>query len=208
MKALSLHIFFIITYFLNIINIMNICIFTLKRFDKKTLIIFQVISAAFTIVLGTILHFTYQWSNENSIVGLFSAVNESTWEHLKLLFFPMLTTIIIGHFYLGENVYNFLCAKTIGIIISITSTIIVFYTYTGILGTNSAVLNILTFIISVMFGEYIAYRIMLSDFKCNKIIAFITIALLLFSFIIFKYYPPKIGLFKTPLTNKYEINKI
>lgn len=43
----------------------------------------------FISILGTLLHFTYEWSQNNAIVGLFSAVNESTWEHLKLLFFPM-----------------------------------------------------------------------------------------------------------------------
>ena len=45
----------------------------------------------FISVLGVLLHFTYEWSGNNPIVGLFSATNESTWEHLKLLFFPMLS---------------------------------------------------------------------------------------------------------------------
>ena len=44
----------------------------------------------FISILGVLLHFTYEWSNDNPAVGLFSAVNESTWEHLKLIFFPML----------------------------------------------------------------------------------------------------------------------
>ena len=39
----------------------------------------------FISVLGVLLHFTYEWSGDNAVVGLFSAVNESTWEHLKLL---------------------------------------------------------------------------------------------------------------------------
>ena len=125
---------------------MNIYFFSLKRFDKKSILIFQIISVIFTIILGTFLHFTYEWSNENLLVGLFSAINESTWEHLKLLFFPMLITTIIGGFYFGKTISNFLCAKTIGIIASILFTIIFFYTYTGIIGTNFAVLNILTFI--------------------------------------------------------------
>lgn len=43
----------------------------------------------FISVLGVLLHFTYEWSGDNAVVGLFSAVNESTWEHLKLLFFPV-----------------------------------------------------------------------------------------------------------------------
>ena len=41
-------------------------------------------------VLGTLFHFVYGWSGENPVAGLFFPVNESTWEHLKLIFFPIL----------------------------------------------------------------------------------------------------------------------
>ena len=49
----------------------------------------------FISILGVLLHFTYEWSGDNPAVGLFSAVNESTWEHLKLIFFPMLLLTLI-----------------------------------------------------------------------------------------------------------------
>ena len=173
--------------------------------NKKLVLTFQIISAVFIIILGTLLHFTYNWSNENLLIGVFSAVNESTWEHLKLLFFPMLISTIIGYFYLGKNVPNFLCAKTIGIITAILFTIIFFYTYTGILGTNFAILNILTFVFSVIFGEYVAYKIMLSYFSCNKKIAIIILVVLFLCFIIFTYFTPKIGLFKDPISCLYGI---
>ena len=184
---------------------MNIYVFSLKRFDKKSILIFQIISAIFTIVLGTILHFTFLWSDKNLLVGAFSAVNESTWEHLKLLFFPMLITTIIGYFYFYKTIPNFLCAKTIGIIVAILFTIIFFYTYTGIIGTNFAVLNILTFIFSAILGEYIAYKIMISNFPCNKTISIITLIILFICFILFTFFTPQIGLFKDPLTDNYGI---
>ena len=50
----------------------------------------QITAVLFTLIFGTLLHFTYGLSGNNPIVGTFSAINESTWEHLKLLFFPML----------------------------------------------------------------------------------------------------------------------
>lgn len=183
---------------------MNIYFFNL-RFANKSIIIFQILSAIFTIILGTILHFTYQWSNKNIFVGAFSAVNESTWEHLKLLFFPMLITIITGYFYIGNYIPNFLCAKTIGIITAISFTTIFFYTYTGILGTNFAVLNILTFIFSAILGEYVAYKLIISNSPCNKSIAILTLIILFVCFILFTFFTPKIGLFKDPVTKRYGI---
>ena len=56
---------------------------------KNSILIFEIISSIFIMILGTLLHFTFKWSNNNVLVGTFSAINESTWEHLKLIFFPI-----------------------------------------------------------------------------------------------------------------------
>ena len=61
--------------------------------EKKKIIRFQIFSVIFTWILGTILHFLYEWSGDNKIIASFSAVNESTWEHLKLVFFPTIPRI-------------------------------------------------------------------------------------------------------------------
>lgn len=172
---------------------------------QKSIFNFQIFSAIFAIILGTILHFTFGWSNDNAFVGAVSAVNESTWEHLKLAFYPMLITTFIGYFYIGKNVPNLLCAKTIGIISAIVFITIIFYSYTGIIGTNYAIINIGIFFISIILGEYIAYKIMLSNFGCNKTISAISLIILLVCFIVFTYFSPKIALFKDPVTNNYGI---
>ena len=178
--------------------------------SKLKILKFQIFSVVFVWILGTLLHFTYEWSNYNLFVAAFSAVNESTWEHLKLLFFPMLITTIIGYFYIGKNVLNFLCAKTIGIVTSILFVTVFFYTYTGIIGTNLAILDIGSFFVAVILGEWLAYKIMNSNFICDKKIAIIFLIFLLLCFTVFTYFPSKIGWFKDPVTNNYGIylNKI
>ena len=40
-----------------------------------------------TLMIGTLSHFFYQWSGENFFVGLLSPVNETIWEHLKAAVF-------------------------------------------------------------------------------------------------------------------------
>lgn len=174
--------------------------------DKKKILKFQIFSTILTMILGTLLHFTFEWSGNNSFVATFSAVNESTWEHIKLIFFPMILTTIIGYFYIGKNTSNFLCSKLIGIITAISFTVIFFYTYTGILGANFAFIDISIFFIAVLLGEYITYKLLLSDFSCNKIISLLLLIILLFCFVLFTYFPPKIGLFKDPVTNNFGIN--
>ena len=170
-------------------------------FSKNKLLKFQIFSVIFTWILGTLLHFTYEWSNENIIIAAFSAVNESTWEHLKLLFFPMFITTVIGYFYLRptEEYKNFLCAKTIGILAALSFVVVFFYTYTGIIGTNFAVLDIGSFFVGVFLGEFVAYKMTLSMKCCNKLSAVIVLVILLLCFITFTFNAPSIGLFRNPV---------
>lgn len=168
---------------------------------------FQLFSAITVFVLGTLLHFTYDLSNQNKFVALFSAINESAWEHLKLIFFPMLITTIIGYFVIGKDIQNYLCAKTKGIIVAITFTVIFFYTYTGILGKNISFIDISSFFIAVILGEFISYLFMVNKYKCNNRAAIILLAILFIFFIIFTFNTPQIGLFKDPITNQYGITK-
>lgn len=174
---------------------------------KSEIFNFTILSVITVFILGTLFHFTFNWSNMNTIIGSFSAVNESTWEHLKLLFFPMLITSIIGNFYLTSYTSSFLCARISAIFSSILFTIVFFYTYTGILGFNIAILDIATFYIATIIGECISYKIMISNFNCNNKNFFLIFALIFLSFILFTFFPPKVGLFKDPLTGTYGISK-
>lgn len=168
---------------------------------------YQIISTIFVCILGTLLHFTYEFFGKDIFVASFSAVNESVWEHLKLLFFPMLLTTIISYFYIGKKVSNLLCSKTLGILVSMAFIIIFFYTYTGILGKSIVFIDIASFFVAVILGEYLAYQLIINNFKCNNIISIIILTVILISFIVFTYFTPKIEIFKDPTTNQYGITK-
>lgn len=172
---------------------------------KNSILKFEIISTIFIIILGILLHFTFKWSNNNVLVGTFSPVNESVWEHLKLLFFPMLISTIILYFYARKNISNYLCAKVLGIILAIFFTIIFFYTYTGIIGTNFAIIDIGSFFVAVILGQYVAYQKMQSKFSCNNVMPIIVLLVLYLSFLIFTFFPPHIGLFKDPITGMFGI---
>lgn len=171
----------------------------------KSLKVYLVISILFTFIFGSLLHFTYNLSGKSEIVASFSAVNESTWEHLKLLFFPMLISTIIGYFVFRKSIPNFLCARTIGIIIAMAFTVIFFYTYTGILGKNIPIIDISSFFIATILGEILSYLFIINKLKCNNTISVIVLILLFIFFIIFTFYTPKIGIFKDPITGIYGI---
>lgn len=162
----------------------------------------QIIAVLFTLVLGTLLHFTYEWSENNQIVGTFSAINESTWEHLKLLSFPMLIFAIFEGINIYKETNNYIEAKTIGIIFGMLFITVFFFTYTGIIGTNFAVLDIGSFFVGVILSEIIAYKIMqMKSFSTNKTkhISIILIIIITLCFIIFTFNPPNINYFRDPV---------
>ena len=61
---------------------------------SKTLLKLDIIGFVFVSVIGTLAHFVFEWSGNNTVVGLFCPINESPWEHLKLIFFPGTITIM------------------------------------------------------------------------------------------------------------------
>ena len=156
-------------------------------------------------IVGALLHFTFGWSNNNPLVGTFSAVNESTWEHLKLLFFPMLISTIIGFSYKWKVIPNYLCAKVLGIILAMSFVVIFFYTYVGIIGTNFAIVDIGSFFIAVGLGQYVAYQKMQSTSSCSNVIPIIILLVLCSCFLIFTFFPLHIALFEDPIIGSFGI---
>ena len=176
--------------------------------SKKKIRNYQIFSIIFTFIFGSLLHFTYALSGNNPVVAIFLSINESVWEHLKLLFSPMLLTITIGCFYIGKEVPNFLCSKTIGILVSMAFMVIFFYTYTGILGRNIPAIDITSFFIATILGEFVSYVLIVNKFKCNNVIAITTLIIIFICFIIFTYFTPNIEIFKDPITGQYGFFKL
>ncbi len=175
----------------------------------KSLHLWQLFGFSIVGVFGTLLHFLYDWTDGNRIVGLFSAVNESIWEHMKLLFFPMIIFAAIESFYFGNDYDNFWCSKLFGILIGLITIPILYYSYTGVLGASADWFNILIFFISAALTFYIETKIISSSFVCplSPAVSKIILTIIGILFIVFTFIPPQIPLFEDPLTNTFGINK-
>ncbi len=153
----------------------------------------------FVSVLGTILHFAYEFSGKNFIVGLFTPVNESTWEHMKLLFFPMLLFSALAKNKLKAEYPCIGSATALGTICGTLLIPVLFYTYTGALGFNTLILDISTFYISVLAAFCIAYKNATSckAENCKNLLSILLVIFIL-AFVIFTHFPPNIALFEIP----------
>ncbi len=161
---------------------------------------YHIIGFIFVLIIGSAMHFVYELSGKNPIVALFAPVNESTWEHLKLLFYPMLAFNIIEYFIYGKDYENFVAVKATALIIGMFAITASFYTYTGIIGKNFLAADILTFVIGIAAAFiYSYYKLGNGNSTTANIIGIVLIIVFIFMFTIFTSSPPQLQIFADPL---------
>ena len=175
---------------------------------KRSLSFWQFAGYVFTVLMGTLLHFVYDWTGKSVFAGLFSAVNESIWEHMKLLYFPMLIFAFIESRYLKNDYENFWCAKVFGFILGLAMIPVLYYTYTGALGVFADWFNIMIFFIAAAVSFYTETKIIKNGRECplSPTASILIILLIGIIFIIFTFLPPHIPLFQDPINGTYGIN--
>ena len=167
----------------------------------------QIWGAVLTIVVGSLLHFVYGWSGEFKIVALFAAVNESTWEHLKLAFWPTFIFSIVEWLSFGQGVKNF-CFATLCKLFSMPIIIIILFYGWLVFFPDNFIWDISIFIIAVIAGFILGYKILDSKKQYNlETISAILILLGLIKFSLFTYFPPHTFLTKDPINGGYGIEK-
>ena len=153
----------------------------------------------FTALAGPLLHFAYGWSGENRVVAAVASVNESTWEHMKLCFFPMLGYSFYLYFKFHDAKDCVLFSMLSGTLAGTFAIPVIFYTYTGVLGYHTLFLDLLTFFFSVLTGFCIAYRTALScPPRIKTLWILIAVILIVVCFMAFTYSPPSLGVFEVP----------
>jgi len=167
----------------------------------------ELIGIAVIAVLGSVLHFAFEWSGDWPPMGVIAAVNESVWEHLKLAFWPALFYAILEYFFLRDFSHNFIIAKAIGIYIMPVAIVVLFYSYKAITGGNILIADILIFVVAVALGQLTSYKILtigqlpmwLDKLGIGMVI------LLAVAMGVFTFYPPKLPIFRDSLTGNYGI---
>lgn len=174
---------------------------------KKSIGRWQFCGFIFTSLGGTFLHFLYDLTGGSLWAAPFSGVNESTWEHMKLLFFPMLAFSAVQSFFFREQ-KSFWCIKLKGTLLGLSLIPLIFYTYNGVIGKSPDWINITIFFIAAAFAyAYEARRFKGASTPC-VIPPYFALALLFITavlFAAFTFVTPRLGIFADPLTGIYGI---
>ena len=173
---------------------------------KRAVWLWELFGFATVSLSGTLLHFLYDWCGKAVYIAPFSGVNESTWEHMKLLFWPMLAFAVIQSLFFRD--YDaFWSVKLRGMLLGLILIPLIFYTYNGVIGKSPDFINIAIFFVSAA----IAYVYEVKELNLNRNLSpsvSVSIGILILialSFIIFTFNTPELEIFRDPVTGAYGI---
>ena len=173
---------------------------------KQRSILWQAAGFAAVTFGGTILHFLYDWTNGSILVAPFSGVNESTWEHMKLLFWPLFLFALVQRLFFKDQ-ENYWCVKLAEILLGPVLIPVLFYTYNGVFGKSPDWINIAIFYITALLVFLFEWWAFKNDrLQCkHPRLALTAICLIGVLFVVFTFMPPQIPLFQDPLTGTYGV---
>ena len=165
---------------------------------------FLIISIIVISIVGTLSHFLYDISNHNKVLGLFTAVNESTWEHIKIALTPTLLWSVVDGFLYGSNP-NYFLAKFISLLIIIVLMPALFYGYMKITKKDIVIFDILIFYIVIIVSQCI-FNSLLTIKPVPFIVRYLScigIFLIFGGYMIHTLMPAKNFIFKDPISKEY-----
>ncbi|MFW6105104.1 MAG: DUF6512 family protein [Chloroflexota bacterium] len=174
---------------------------------KKSILRWELGKIVFIVVLGSLLHFVFEWSGNWTPIAPIAAVNESVWEHLKLAFWPALVYAALEYGRFGKSTNNFFFAKTLGIYLMPITIVVLFYSYKSILEHGLLIADIAIFVIAVIVGQLVSYKLLTASPLPARLNRFAPIALVILGilFVLFTFYPPQVPLFRDSVTGAYGI---
>ncbi len=172
---------------------------------KKYVLKLELIGIVFVFLVGALLHFLFEWSGESRIVGAFASVNESVWEHFKQGFWPMFLYAVIEYLFPGMRLKNFLPAKAAAVYVIPIFTGLAFYGYTAVIGREILIVDILIFLVAVILGQLLSYRIMTAGAVSSStvLVAGLFIVILAAVLVVTTYFPPHWPIFMDHNTGTY-----
>lgn len=117
----------------------------------------EVLGLIFVLAAGNLLHFVYDWSGQSPVVGALASVNESTWEHMKLLTTPWVLWSIAELIALRRTGLPVLTARAAGLLAGLAAIPLLFYGYQGVLGRDIMWLDVAIFQIAVLLGFWVTW---------------------------------------------------
>jgi hypothetical protein len=174
---------------------------------QRSILRWELTGIAVISIVGSVLHFAFEWSGDWPPMGVIAAVNESVWEHLKIAFWPALFYALFQYPFFKGLRGNFVIAKAAGIYVMPVAIVVLFYSYTAIIGGEILIVDILIFVVAVALGQLTSYRLLTIGRLPAWLdkLGIVMVILLAAAMGVFTFYPPHLPIFRDSLTGAYGI---
>ena len=160
-------------------------------------------------IVGSIMHFLYNLLWENPVVGLFAPVNESIWEHSKMVLWPVILWWSIYYCFMGKqyeiNAKRWFTGALVALVTSLITMPLLYYFYTGAFGVELLWVDILILLFAVIFGQLLGLHVYQYGNGLNTKLVLILFGVIVLLFMLFTFFPPHIPLFQDAVTGGYGI---
>lgn len=163
----------------------------------------EVLGLLFVLAAGNLLHFVYDWTGQSPVAGALAAVNESVWEHMKLLTTPWVLWSIAELVAVGRSGLPVTAARAAGLLAGLAAIPMLFYTYQGVLGRDLMWLDIAIFQIAVLLGFWVSWTVLRQRALAAplwQVAGGAVLAAVWAAFIVWTFAPPELPLFVDPET--------
>ena len=169
-----------------------------------------VIGIPILFIIGSITHFLYNILGESPIAGLFAPVNESIWEHSKMVLWPVILWWSLYYCFRG-NQYGIDKNKWFGsallaLLTSLVAMPLLYYFYTGAFGVELLWVDILILLLALLFGQLLGLHTYRHSKGINANLVIIIFVMLVLLFMLFTFFPPHIPWFQDSVTGGYGIS--
>lgn len=167
---------------------------------KSQILAWEIGAIFFIFLSGSIVHFAFELSNFWYPMAPFAAVNESIWEHLKMVFWPGLIFFTLQYYFLrNEKCANeFWTAKALCLIIMPLLIVLGWYGVVAVTGEHYFIVDVALFLGAIIAGQFLSYAFLSGKLNSNlkPRLALLAIFLMALAFAFFSFFPPKLSLFE------------
>lgn len=170
--------------------------------DRRAVLLWEIATFVVVMIGASALHFAFELSNFYTPLAVVASVNESTFEHLKIFFWPLLITALVEHAFIKGHVNNYWWGKAMALLVMPIVIILGFYFYLGIAlpltGTGYLALDIGTGALGVVAANIVAYRILTAPEKgtAYRTAGLVIIAIMAVVMALAAFFPPEFFLFE------------
>ncbi len=144
-------------------------------------------------LLGSVLHFLFDWTKHNKFVAFFSAVNESYWEHIKIAIWPVFLLQIVLFSLGGYQNPSFVPAATIALYSIPVSMVGLVFLYKSVTKRNILWLDISIFFVCIAVAQSIFVLVLgqLAPTSGTVVMSSLFLLGLVVAFLLFTFRPPR-----------------